>query len=257
SKSPNSWVNSSMANPARPGRVGRTVKRGAGKRIVEGTGFRLADEVRSIQRRAANHDGRIITIGQLVLFSTDTGDAWLLDRSDQLAARLARNGELETVHIEETDTAFSIGWRAAIASTGRRSSTRIGKPVGSSPSLGIRPTKSLLLLSCKFQICLARLTRCDFILRDRSFYHVVGMFALLLIVLSIVAAAIVCAGATLAAVFVLAVYHTIVAAVRLIRSAQAQQTALLLRQAKRMPSLAIQINDIEALGFRLERARRQ
>ena len=27
--------------------------------------------------------------------------------------------------------------------------------VGSSPSLGIRPTKSLLLLSCKFQICLA------------------------------------------------------------------------------------------------------
>src|SRR5271165_4435520 len=102
-----------MANPARPGRVGRTVKRGAGKRIVEGTGFRLADEVRSIQRRAANHDGRIITIGQLVLFSTDTGDAWLLDRSDQLAARLARNGELETVHIEETDTAFSIGWKGS------------------------------------------------------------------------------------------------------------------------------------------------
>src|SRR5271157_3394517 len=97
-----------MANPARPGRVGRTVKR-----IVEGTGFRLADEVRSIQRRAANHDGRIITIGQLVLFSTDTGDAWLLGRSDQLAARLARNGELETVHIEETDTAFSIGWKGS------------------------------------------------------------------------------------------------------------------------------------------------
>src|SRR5271157_1890083 len=102
-----------MANPARPGRVGRTVKRGAGKRIVEGTGFRLADEVRSIQRRAANHDGRIITIGQLVLFSTDTGNAWLLDRSDQLAARLARNGELDTVHIEETDTAFSIGWKGS------------------------------------------------------------------------------------------------------------------------------------------------
>ena len=76
-------------------------------------GFRLADEVRSIQRRAANHDGRIITIGQLALFSTDTGDAWLLDRSDQLAAPLARNGDLETVHIEETDTAFSIGWKGS------------------------------------------------------------------------------------------------------------------------------------------------
>jgi hypothetical protein len=100
-----------MANPAKPGRVATTVKRGVGKRIVEGTSFRLADEVRYIQRRAANHDGRIVIIGQLVLFSTDTGDAWLLDRSDQLAARLARDGETEPVHIEETDTAFTIGWK--------------------------------------------------------------------------------------------------------------------------------------------------
>jgi hypothetical protein len=96
-----------MATPA----VATTVKRGVGKRIVEGTRFRLADEVRYIQRRAANHDGRIVIIGRLVLFSTDTGDAWLLDRSDQLAARLARDGETEPVHIEETDTAFTIGWK--------------------------------------------------------------------------------------------------------------------------------------------------
>src|SRR5208283_1699358 len=65
------------------------VRLGFGKWIVEGTSFRLPDEVRYIQRQAANHDSRIVTIGQLVLFSTDTGDAWLLDRSDQLAARLA------------------------------------------------------------------------------------------------------------------------------------------------------------------------
>jgi len=96
-----------MATPA----VATTVKRGVGKRIVEGTRFRLADEVCYIQRRAANHDGRIVIIGRLVLFSTDTGDAWLLDRSDQLAARLARDGETEPVHIEETDTAFTIGWK--------------------------------------------------------------------------------------------------------------------------------------------------
>jgi hypothetical protein len=47
----------------------------AGQRIVEGKSFRLADEVRYIQRRAADRDGRIVTIGQLVLFSTKTGDA--------------------------------------------------------------------------------------------------------------------------------------------------------------------------------------
>ncbi len=78
---------------------------------MEGASFRLADEVRYIQRRAANHAGRIVTIGQLTLFSTDTGDAWLLDRSDQLAVRLARDGESEPVHIEDTDTGFAIGWK--------------------------------------------------------------------------------------------------------------------------------------------------
>jgi hypothetical protein len=78
---------------------------------VEGKSFRLADEVRYIQRRAADHGGRIVTIGQLVLFSTETGDAWLLDPADRLAARLARDGESEPVHIEETDTTFTIGWK--------------------------------------------------------------------------------------------------------------------------------------------------
>ena len=46
--------------------------RGAGKRIVEGKSFRLADEVRYIQRRAADYDSRIVTIGQLILFSTSS-----------------------------------------------------------------------------------------------------------------------------------------------------------------------------------------
>jgi hypothetical protein len=78
---------------------------------VEGKSFRLADEVRYIQRRAADHDGRIVTIGQLVLFSTETGDAWLLHPADRLAARLARDGESEPIHIEETDTTFVIGWK--------------------------------------------------------------------------------------------------------------------------------------------------
>ena len=67
--------------------------------------------MRYIQRRAAEYDGRIVTIGQLVLFSTETGDAWLLDPADQLAARLARDGESEPIHIEETDTTFAIGWK--------------------------------------------------------------------------------------------------------------------------------------------------
>jgi hypothetical protein len=67
--------------------------------------------VRYIQRQAANQHGRIVTIGQLILFSTETGDAWLLDPADRLAARLARGGEREPIYIEETDTTFAIGWK--------------------------------------------------------------------------------------------------------------------------------------------------
>jgi hypothetical protein len=60
--------------------VGRkTIQRGPGKRYIEGKDFRLADEIRDeiryIQNRAAEHDGRFVTVGSLALFSTDTGDA--------------------------------------------------------------------------------------------------------------------------------------------------------------------------------------
>src|SRR5436853_1478685 len=89
----------------------RTRKRGSGKQWGEGKRFRLADEVRYIQNKAAEHDGRVVTLGQLVLFSTDSGDAWLLDVTDQLAARLARDGDPESIHLEETDTSFAIGWK--------------------------------------------------------------------------------------------------------------------------------------------------
>jgi hypothetical protein len=87
------------------------MKRGSGKQWVEGKRFRLADEVRYIQNKAAEHDGRVVTLGQLILFSSDTGDAWLLDVTDQLAVRLARDGDPEPIHLEETDTTFAIGWK--------------------------------------------------------------------------------------------------------------------------------------------------
>ena len=89
------------------------IKRGPGKQWVKGKNFRLAKEVSYIQRCAARYDGRIVTVGQLLLFSTETGDAWLLDPSDQLATPLARDGDALPVHIEETDTNFAIGWTGA------------------------------------------------------------------------------------------------------------------------------------------------
>jgi len=90
-----------MAFLRRPARGRKTVKRGPGQQIVDGRSFRLADD----------HDSRIVTIGQLVLFATQTGDAWLLDPADQLALRLAQDGNSEAIHIEESDTTFAIAWK--------------------------------------------------------------------------------------------------------------------------------------------------
>ena len=79
---------------------------------------------------AANYHGRIVTIGQLVLFSTETGDAWLLDPADRLAARLARDGDSEPIHIEETDTTFAIGWKGRYPSREPPSSIRTTTAAG-------------------------------------------------------------------------------------------------------------------------------
>jgi hypothetical protein len=87
------------------------MKRRSGKTATAGKDFRLAEEIDYIQGRAAEYDGRLVTVGPLVLFSTETGDAWLLDPADHLAARAARDGDPEKIHFEETDTRFAIGWK--------------------------------------------------------------------------------------------------------------------------------------------------
>jgi len=77
----------------------RKIRRGSGQREISGKDFQLADEIRYIQRRAAAYDGRFVTVGPLALFSTDTGDAWLLDPTDHLAARVARGGDPDSARV--------------------------------------------------------------------------------------------------------------------------------------------------------------
>ena len=78
--------------------------------MVDGKSFRLTDEVRYIQQRAAAHDSRIVSIGQLVLFSSESGDAWMLNPSEHLAVRLASDGQPEPVQIDDTETPFTVAW---------------------------------------------------------------------------------------------------------------------------------------------------
>src|SRR2546427_3254561 len=70
-------------------------------------------EVDYIVARAAESDARVVSLGQLVFFSTETSDAWLLDPEDHLALRLVEDGSRLPVQIDETATRFAIEWNAS------------------------------------------------------------------------------------------------------------------------------------------------
>ena len=67
----------------------------------------IHDEFRYIVARAREHDARIVGVAGLVLFSTDTGDAWALDPEDGLAACLARGGTPQELTVLETESQFA------------------------------------------------------------------------------------------------------------------------------------------------------
>src|SRR3954463_9698020 len=108
------------------------------------------------QQRAAVHDGRLVTLGQLILFSTETGDAWLLDTEDRLATRIAQDGVSLPIHIEDIDTSFSVEWKGGYRVRHRLHLCRQGHRKSSKHSwLPNRPSFLIHMIQ-KFQICLAR-----------------------------------------------------------------------------------------------------
>ncbi len=72
----------------------------------------ISREADYIIQRAQESDARIVSLGALVLFSTQSGDAWILDTEDELALCLTRLGERQPFRIIETQTNFSIEWTA-------------------------------------------------------------------------------------------------------------------------------------------------
>ncbi len=70
-------------------------------------------EVDYIVARAAQFDSRVVTLGQLVFFSTASGDAWMLDPEEGLALKLAEAGNRNPAKIVETASRFVIEWTAS------------------------------------------------------------------------------------------------------------------------------------------------
>ena len=82
-------------------------------RIVSGKEISITREAEYVADRACRHDSGIVTLGPLIFFSTETGDAWMLDPEDQLAVCLVRDGSRLAVNIAETDERFAIEWTHA------------------------------------------------------------------------------------------------------------------------------------------------
>jgi hypothetical protein len=82
------------------------------RQVVNREQISITREVNYIIKRAQESDARIIQLGSLVLFSTSTGDAWLLDPEDNLALCLARDGERQSFTVTETAVSFGIEWNA-------------------------------------------------------------------------------------------------------------------------------------------------
>ena len=85
---------------------------------VSHTEVSILREVAYIIERAVRQDARVVVIGELVLFSTASGDAWLLDIDDRTATCLARDGVSQGVRITETPTQFVIDWEGGYSIEG-------------------------------------------------------------------------------------------------------------------------------------------
>jgi len=79
-------------------------------RILNREQTSITGEAEYIISRAKEYDSRVVSFGPLVFFSSETGDAWMIDSEDHFALCLAQGGEPQPYGITETTTNFRIEW---------------------------------------------------------------------------------------------------------------------------------------------------
>ena len=72
----------------------------------------IQQEVNTIVQLALERQTRILMLGKLLLFSTESGDAWLLEPADGQSLCLVRDGEKQPVAITETPGGYGIEWNS-------------------------------------------------------------------------------------------------------------------------------------------------
>jgi len=77
--------------------------------------FSLQNEINSIQKTASKSKFKVRELGVFVLFSTEKGDAWLLEVAESDALQLASEREIMTVELEENPDTIEIFWTHTFA----------------------------------------------------------------------------------------------------------------------------------------------
>lgn len=72
----------------------------------------LHQEVNTIIQLSQHREARLTALGKLILFSTGTGDAWILDADKGLAKCLSRDGEKQPVRLSDTSSDHAVDWDA-------------------------------------------------------------------------------------------------------------------------------------------------
>lgn len=82
------------------------------QKVLSSNQVSITGEIDYIIGKAQQNDSRVVRLGGLLLFSTQTGDAWLLDPDDGLALCLAQDGVRQVYTVVETPSSFQISWNA-------------------------------------------------------------------------------------------------------------------------------------------------
>lgn len=72
----------------------------------------LSQDINTIIQLSHQREARLLKLGRLVFFSTETGDAWILDPDHGRAKCLSLDGDKQPFTIKETSADFGIDWDA-------------------------------------------------------------------------------------------------------------------------------------------------
>ena len=70
----------------------------------------LSQEINTIVQLSHQREARLLTLGKLIFFSTETGDAWILDPDGGRARCLSLDGEKRPFSFNETSAGSGIDW---------------------------------------------------------------------------------------------------------------------------------------------------